>query len=61
MCEEPVDESLEMRIGKAIQWLWSSEAGPLKVCEARYLIRERFGADVAEFLRYLFGERSAAE
>jgi hypothetical protein len=58
MTQESIDqESLDMRAAKAIEWLFSTEAGPLKVCEARYIIRERFGPDVDKFLRDRFGKQ----
>jgi hypothetical protein len=47
MTEKTIErEPLNFRIGRAIEWLFSSDAGPLKVCEARAVIRERFGPDV---------------
>lgn len=52
----PFRETLEFREGQAIEWLFSSEAAVLKVSEARYLIRHRFGVDVDESLRRKFGK-----
>jgi hypothetical protein len=52
----PQRDSVEYRERRAIAWLFSSEAGGLKVCEARALIRERFGKDVDDSLSRKFGK-----